>query len=105
MSNREILEDIERYERDISISKSYNRLIKDKDFIKVIEEGYLDKYLKDMLLASTNYSKDSSIDYLEEVKAIGYLRKYLNNIRSKESIAIRSIEEAREELIKSDRED
>lgn len=110
MSNKEAM--IEEVELSISQAKelvekkdAVLRLTENKDFIKVITEGYFEKEASRLVLLKADDSMQGDTEQLnitKSIDAIGYLRKYLGTIIQFGRMAERDIlsaEETRQELL------
>lgn len=99
---------IKEAKKIVEMSDALTRLYSNRDFRKVIEEGYFEKEAIRLvhLKADPNMqSEDSQDKILKSIDAIGSLSEYFVTIKQKANIASRSInadEETRFELIQGD---
>jgi hypothetical protein len=85
----------------VSFADTLDRLRKNPDFIKIIEEGYF-KEEAIRLVAFTGshaYTGQTKIDTDAEIQAIGKLRHYFYSINRNGNKALAEIDEAREAVV------
>lgn len=109
MNNEEQLENIEisieQAKKAIDMMESLLKLTKNKDFKKVINEGYFEKEASRLVLLKADPSMQSPEDQRlldNSIIAIGFLRQYFSAVIQMGRMAERSIandEVTREELL------
>ena len=94
--------------KTIDLMDSLKRLTNNKDFIKIITEGYFETEASRLvLLKATDEVADEAnqIGILKSIDSIGFLRMYLSRIMQFGMMAERALksdEETREEILASD---
>lgn len=105
MSNSDLIQEvevsIEDCKRIVEIRNSLNRLIKNKDFRKVIEDGYLRDEAVRLVTAKASpalQSEDMQRKILRDIDAIGSFNQYLSTIMQTGYQAEKALEDAQETL-------
>lgn len=114
MSNSDLIQEvevsIEECKRIVDIRDSLNRLMKNKDFCKVIEEGYLREEAVRLVCAKASpslQSEEMQRRIIRDIDAIGSFNQYLSTIMQTGYQADKTLEDAQEtlqELLKEDKE-
>lgn len=96
---------IEQAKSTISTMESLLKLTKNRDFKKVVLEGYFEKEASRLVLLKADPSLQKDEDQnqiMNQINAIGYVRQYFNTIMQLGRMAERSLEadeNTREELL------
>lgn len=103
MSNQiQELQDLIKDKQDaVDTAVSLNRLVKNRDFIKIIEKGYFEKEAIKLVMLKAEFAQqtpESQADIMKRIDAIGELRNYLTIIIAKGREADNRIEEAKQSI-------
>lgn len=87
--------DVQTYEQDIKLGEAVARLRKNRDFKKVVEELYLDGGAIN-LAKNINVVKDQD-EVVNQIKARGYLYRFLMEIEHNAEASIEALKDSQEE--------
>lgn len=104
MSNEQIqaLQDsIARDRKDVELATALNRLITNRDFLKVIKEGYFEKEAIRLVHLKSDpemQTPERQANIIRDIDSIGSFRGFLDLIKRKGDMARRGIESAEAEI-------
>lgn len=96
--NTEIEEQVKQAKEAIALKDSLLKLFKNKDFIKVITEGYFEKEPAKLTKARPFIMSEDLTQVDDAFKAIGLLNKYFITIERNGSVAESNLEKIEQEL-------